>query len=218
MKRTWIILLFINTVVCGQITLDHARDSAVKRYHISSYSYHESFIGRAGYGAPLILTRDGGATAFGDSDEGTMMVRLGKSGRQLWRVRIAAKGDEMEPQSVVEDKSGNFYAFILVYDNTRYRGGCERVIFLDESGVIKWDKYIGSCNVVNNPTVAYIRSLDDGRIALRGQVVTDHPVPGKDPVYHFWEGWLNNKGVLTQKAGDVIDWSKPDWKKRFSPE
>lgn len=54
---------------------------------------------------------------------------------------------------------------------------------------------------------------------MRGQVVIEKPVEGKDPQYPFWDGWLNTKGVLTQKkTGAVIDWSNKDWEKRFKPE
>ncbi len=81
-----------------------------------------------------------------------------------------------------------------------------------------WDKFIGSCLLINNPVVSYIRSLADGRIYLRGHVVTKAPLEGKDPEYNFWEGWLNSAGVLTQKSGEVIDWKNPEWMKRFKPE
>ncbi len=218
MKHFAVMLLFVSSTGYGQLTLDIAQDSAVKKYHISSYSYHEQFKGHKEYGAPLILTADGGGAAFGDGDEGTMLVKLDKNGKQQWKRIIQPKGDEMESQSVVQDKTGNYYVFILVYDHTKYRGGCERAIFLNTTGAIVWDKFIGSCSLVNNPTIAYIRALDDGRIALRGQVVTKAPVKGEDPKYQFWEGWMNSKGVLTQKTGDVIDWKKQDWQKLFKPE
>jgi hypothetical protein len=218
MKYLFVILLFVSSIGYGQLTMEAAYDSAVRKYHIGSYSYHEQFKGHTGYGAPLILTSDGGGAAFGDGDEGTMLVKLDKTGKVQWKRIIKPKGDESESQSVVQDKNGNYYVFILVYDNTKYRGGCERVVFLTKTGTIVWDKFIGSCNLINNPTVAYIRALSDGRIALRGQTVTEKPVEGKDPQYHFWDGWLNTKGVLTQKTGEVIDWSNKDWEKRFKPE
>jgi hypothetical protein len=107
---------------------------------------------------------------------------------------------------------------MLTYDETKYRGGCERVIFLNKAGTIVWDKFIGTCNLLNNPTVSYIRQLNDGRIIMRGHVVTQKPAKGKDPQYRFWEGWLDKTGKLTQQAGDVIDWKKPEWKKKFEPD
>jgi hypothetical protein len=218
MKQLPVILLFVNSVAYGQLTIDVARDSAVRKYHIGSYSYHEEFIGHKGYGAPLILTADGGGAAFGDGDEGTMLVKMDKTGKVVWKKIIAPKGDEVESQSVVQDLAGNYYVFQLVYNSAKYRGGCERAICLSKTGAILWDKYIGTCTLLNNPTIAYLRTLGDGRIALRGQVVTKTPPQGKDPEYHFWEGWLNSKGVLTQKVGEVIDWKNPDWKNLFKPE
>ena len=218
MKTIMIVLLFIGYTASAQLTMDMAYDSAVLKYHIGSYSYHEQFKGHKGYGAPLILTSDNGAAAFGDGDEGAMLVKLNKNGKVEWKRTITPKGDEMESQSVVQDKNGNYYVCILIYDNTKYRGGCERVIFINKTGTILWDKFIGSCALVNNPTISYLRSLSDGRIALRGQVVLKAPEKDKDPAYHFWEGWINSKGELTQKTGDVIDWKNQDWQKLFKPE
>lgn len=215
-----LILILLFTFISGysQMTIDLARDSAVIKYHIGSYSYHEQFIGFKGYGAPLILTQDGGAAAFGDGDEGSMLVKLDKTGKVQWKRTIQQKGDEMESQSVVQDAYGNYYVCILVYDHTKYRGGCERVIFINKTGAIVWDKYIGAFAQLNNPTIAYSQMLSDGRIAYRGQVVTKAPEKGKDPTYQFWEGWMNSKGVLTQKAGQTIDWSNKDWQKLFKPD
>ena len=218
MKHAWIIFFFICSISYGQLTIEAAGNNSVRKYHISSYSYHEQFIGHKGFGAPLILTADGGGAAFGDGDEGTMFVKLDKNGKEQWKRTISPKGNEMESQSVVEDVNGNYYVFILIYDNCKYRGGCERVVFINKLGAIGWDKFIGPCYLENNPTVAYIRAMSDGRIALRGQAVTEKPDEGKDPAYHFWEGWINNKGILTQKTGDVIDWANQDWKKKFGPE
>ncbi len=218
MKHLWIVLIFISSAGYCQLTVKMAQDSAVRKYHIGTYSYHEKFIGHNGYGAPLILTSDGGGAVFGDGDDGIMLVKLDKTGKLQWKRTLPRKGDEIESQSVVQDKLGNYYVFMLIYDNSKYRGGCERVIFLNKSGNIVWDKFIGSCELLNNPTVSYIRALSDGRIAMRGHVVTEKPQEGKDPVYHYWEGWLVSKGTLTQKSGAVIDWSNKEWEKKFNPD
>lgn len=216
----FIILIFTVSTSFGQLTIEAANDSAVMKYHIGQYSYHGQFKGHKDYGAPLILTADGGAAAFGDGDEGSMLVKLDKNGNIQWKKSFTAKGTEMESQSVVQDKGGNYYVFILVYDEAKfkYRGGCERTIFINKTGTIVWDKFIGSCNLVASPTVSYIRSLSDGRIAMRGHVVKVKPLEGKDPQYNFWEGWLDKTGKLTQKSGDVIDWKNEEWKKKFNPE
>lgn len=215
----YIVLFSIITLnAFGQLTVERAQDST-RRYHIAAYSYHEAFIGYRDYGAPVYLTRDGGAAVFGDGDDGAMLVKLDKSGNQVWKKVIAPKGEEVESQSVVQDTQGNYFIFQLIYDATKYRGGCERAVMLNKSGSVVWDKFIGSCQLINNPTVSYIKSLPDGRIALRGHVVKEKPPEGMDPTYYFWEGWLNSKGVLTQKTGPVIDWSKQEeWKSRLKPE
>jgi hypothetical protein len=215
---TFATLLF-NVAAYGQLTVDVVREKAVIKYHIGTYSYHEQFIGHKSYGAPLILTSDGGGAAFGSGDEGIMLVKLDKEGKEQLKRIIKPKGNETESQSVVQDKNGNYYLFMLTYDETKYRGGCERVVCLNKAGTILWDKFIGSCNLVNNPTVSYIRALSDGRIALRGHVVKETPPEGKDPTYYYWEGWLDKAGKLTQKTGPVIDWKKQEeWQSRLKPE
>ena len=218
MKTLLILLLLLANTVSAQLTMEAANEKTVRKYHIGASTYFDAFVGHKGYGAVVILTDDGGAAAFGDGDEGTMLVRLDKNGGELWKRKLTHKGNEMEPQAVAEDKAGNFYLFMLVYDNTKYRGGCERVVAFNKAGIQLWDKYLGVFALMNNPTVSWIRTADNGTIAMRGHIVTEKPAEGKDPAYHFWEANLNSKGALTQKSGDVIDWSKPEWQNRFKPE
>lgn len=214
------LLLFTGLTITthGQLALTTANDSTVRKYHIGASTYFDDFKGHAGFGALLILTNDGGAAAFGDGDEGTMLIKLDKTGKLQWKKNVKAKGDEVESQCVAQDKAGNFYVFQLVYDRAKYRGGNERVVCFTKSGTILWDKYIGQFSPINNPIASYIRSIDDGRIYIRGHIAPKAPPAGKDPEYHFWEGWLNSAGVLTQKAGEVIDWKKEEWQKKFKPD
>jgi hypothetical protein len=211
-------LVLGSSTVSGQISIERAQEVS-RQFHLSSYSYHEQFIGHVGYGAPVILTSDGGAAAFGDGDEGPMLIKFDTAGRVQWKKTFSPKGTEMELQSVVQDKNGDFFVFALVYGISTYRGGCERAAFINRKGTVVWDKFIGTCNLLNSPTVSYIRALPDGRISLRGHVVKQSPPKGQDPTYLFWEGWLNTKGVMTQKAGAVIDWKKTEeWQSRLKPE
>lgn len=217
MKNLLIILCLFSSTTYAQLTIQAAKDSTQK-YHISSYSYMEQFVGHAGYGAPVILTLDSGAAVFGNGDEGIMLVKLNKKGKKQWTKIIQAKGTETEAQAVVQDKNGNFYVFMLVHGTTSYRGGRERCVMLGKTGAILWDKYIGTGLLLNNPTVSYLETLKDGKIALRGQVVKTKQVEGKDPVYLFWEATMDNKGVMIEKTGVVLDWSNPDWKKLYAPK
>ena len=210
-------LLFFSLCICstgyGQLTMDSAQ-ATVSRYRLGYSSYFAPFLKHSGYGAPIILTRDGGAAAFGSN----MLYKLDEQGEEQWMRSIKPDFDEMESQGVVEDTKGNLYLFMLSYDAKRYRGGSERVICFDKDGVMLWDKTLGAHTLENNPTVAYIRKLEDGRIYLRGHVVTDKPVKGSDPVYRYWEGWLDSTSKLTQKPGETIDWAQGEWQKRFAPE
>ncbi len=221
MKYLFILFLFVSTLGNAQLTME-ASNEIQSRYDVGSYSYHEEFKGHPGYGAPIILTADGGMAIFGDSEDSVgihgLLAKLDKTGKEQWKRIIRPQFDNLESQSVVQDKAGNFYVFIISYDQTRYRGGSQRIVCMDKTGKILWDKTIGKYDVMNNPSFSYIRALSDGRIALRGHIVTEKPVEGKDPIYHYWEGWINYQGKLTQKTGAVLDWSKPEWKKLFKPE
>jgi hypothetical protein len=215
MKYSWLIVLFVvnASITYGQLSMDSARN-IVSKYRLGSSTYFEPFKERPGYGAPWILTNDGGAAAFGDN----MLYKFSKTGKEQWMRTVKAQFDEMESQSVAQDSKGNLYVFMLSYDSKRYRGGSERVLCYDKNGKLLWDKTLGAYTLMNNPTVSYIRALKDGRIYMRGHVVKEKPLEGKDPVYRYWEGWLDSTGKLTQKANEEIDWSKDEWQKKFKPE
>ena len=220
MKYLFVILSLFSSLAYGQLSINEARE-AFYSYKLGSYDYHGQFIGYSGYGAPVITTLDGGAAFFGGTEDSTgsigLIVKLDKDGKEEWKQAIRPQFDMIETQSVVQDNSGDFYVFMISYDNKKYRGGCERIVYLKKNGPIIWDKIIGECDLLNNPIISYIRSLEDGRIALRGHMTTQKPRPGEDPQYRYWEGWIDNKGKLTQKTGDVIDWENKDWEELFKP-
>jgi len=221
MKYLIVILSLVSSLAYGQLSIDDARKSFYT-YKLGSYDYHEEFIGYAGYGAPIIITSDGGASFLGGSGDSIgslgLIVKINENGMEEWKQIVRPQFDDIETQSVVQDINGNFYVFLLSYDNEKYRGGCERIVHINKDGSIIWDKIIGDCELVNNPVIAYIKALDDGRIALRGHIVIKKPDKGKDPEYCYWEGWIDNKGILKQKTGDIIDWANQDWQKLFKPE
>lgn len=198
-----------------QISIDQAK-LAAQGLHLGSYSYHEVFIGHANYGAPVILTDDGGAALFGagESEEGSgaLLVKLNSAGEEEWSTLITTTDEEMEPQSVIQNAGGDYFVFMLVYNSEKYRGGCQRMVKLDAQGNLLWDKMVGEFTLLNNPTIGRIMKLSDGSIQLRGQVVIDEPVEGHDPQYRFWEAMLSWEGQLKQEVGGVIDWKQDDWK------
>lgn len=220
-----IISTFIIAFIClhsnAQMTIQQARELS-NSYQLGSYSYHQQFIGFKNYGAPLILTKDGGMAVYGDGEvDGKacgVLVKTDKNGKEQWKKSIVKQFDELESQSVVESSTGNFLVFMLSYDHTRYRGGSQRVICYDKNGKQLWDKTLGKYTLANNPTISYIKALPDGRIALRGHIVLKEAVEGNDPVYNYWEGWLDGTGKLTQKTGKVLDWSDKSWEDLYKPE
>jgi hypothetical protein len=213
MKNILLVLVVFTSTATAQLSMDSAK-AIVGKLRIGSSTYFEPFLQRPGYGAPWILTREGGAAAFGSNT----LYKFDKKGREMWNKNIVPQFNELETQAVAEDAKGNLYAFMLSYDNKRYRGGSERVLCFKKDGTRLWDKTLGAYTLMNNPTIAYIKPENDGRIYMRGHVVTDKPVEGKDPKYRYWEGWLDATGQLTQKVGDQIDWAKGEWQKKFSPE
>ncbi|MBL7866100.1 MAG: hypothetical protein JNK10_14560 [Cyclobacteriaceae bacterium] len=210
MKTALFMILFCHTAF-AQLSLEAAKEKTVSKYHIGASTYFDGFVGHAGYGAIVILTADGGAASFCDGDEGTVLVKLTKSGMEQFKKKVTHKGDEMEPQAVAEDKAGNLYLFMLVYDHTKYRGGNERVVCYNKAGTLLWDKYIGKFSAINNPIVSWVRTGQGGGLELRGHIATEKPEEGKDPVYRFWEATLNSKDLVTPRIGDAIDWAKSEW-------
>lgn len=92
------------------------------------------------------------------------------------------------------------------------------MICFSKTGTVLWDKLLGTYTLLNRPTVSYVCKLKDGRIEMRGHVVREKPALGKDPKYHYWEGWFNSKGILTEKTGDILDWGNSEWQKKYKPE
>ncbi|MFO0357313.1 MAG: hypothetical protein ACK50A_10175 [Sphingobacteriaceae bacterium] len=208
-----VILLFTGLIGQAQISADSAK-KLIKSYRLGYSSYFDPFIGKAGYGAPWIISKDGNVIVFGDNT----LIKVASNGKEMWKRTLKPIGDETECQSVAEDVKGNLYTFMLVYDQKKYRGGCERVVCYDKTGKLLWDKYLGTFTLLNNPTVSYIKPDKEGKIYMRGHVAKDKPAEGKDPVYLYWEGWLDVTGKLTQKAGEAIDWKQDKWQKIFKPE
>lgn len=217
MKPLLCFLLLVNVSAFGQLTFTQAQDS-LRKYHLGVSTYFADFLGHASYGAGVNLTKDGGAVGFGDGDNGLELIRLTKTGKVLWRKGMKKQFEEVEAQCIAQDSLGNFYVFMLNYNPNWYRGGSERVVCFNSKGLQLWDKMLGNYTLLNNPVVSYVRTVDSGRIEMRGHVVTEKPLPGKDPSYHYWQGWYNSKGILKTKAGDIIDWSNPQWMKKFKPE
>ena len=213
MKYLTVILFFLGLNAYGQLTMD-TLTIIVADYRLGYSSYFEPFRGKERYGAPWILSVDGGGAGFGDN----VLYKFDKKGKEVWQRTIKPQFDEMESQVVAQDTKGNLYVFMLSYDSKRYRGGSERVLCYNKQGKLLWDKTLGPYTLMNNPIVSYVRPLKDGRIYMRGHVVKEKPVEGKDPVYRYWEGWLDSLGKLTQKANEPIDWSKDEWQKKFKPE
>jgi hypothetical protein len=217
MKYTFLILFIVNVQAYSQLTFQRAQDS-LRKYHLGVSTYFDEFQGHELYGAGVILTKDGGAAGFGDGDNGLELIKLDKSGIVQWRRTIKKQFEETETQCVAQDKLGNFYLFMLNYNPDGYRGGSERLVCFSSKGLLLWDKMLGNYTLLNNPVVSYVRTLDDGRIEMRGHIVKDKPLEGKDPLYYYWQGWCNSSKELTTKTGELIDWKKPEWKIKFKPE
>jgi len=220
MKKYIFLLMLVSSASYGQLSIDEAIALA-REYRIGSYYYMEQFSGHFGYGAPVILTADKGAAIFGDTGDESgsfgLLVRFDSTGAEAWSRKIRQKGSDMESQVVVEDARGNYYVFIISYERGKYRGGSERVVHIRDGGEILWEKMLGNLTLLDNPVVAYVKALDGGRIEMRGHVVIEKPVEGKDPVYQTWTAWLDSEGHYSQEIGEQIDWSGSEWKDRLKP-
>jgi hypothetical protein len=217
MRYAILLFLLVNLQAYSQLTIKQAQDS-LRKYHLGVSTYFSDFMGHDSYGAGVSLTKDGGAVGFGDGDNGLELIKLDITGKTEWSRGIKKQFEEIEPQCVALDNLGNYYVFMLNYNPDGYRGGSERLLCFSIKGDLLWDKMLGPYTLMNNPVVSYVRTLNDGRIEMRGHIVKDQPLAGKDPVYHYWQGWCNSKGVITTKVGEVIDWGNPEWMKKFQPE
>jgi len=194
----------------GQLNLLEAKKVA-EEFKYVSYRYLEEFEGHEGYAAPIIISTDGGALFFTRPNDGNQydLVKINKEGKKEWSIELKAKFDDMESQGIVENSKGNYYAFLLSYNQSRYRGGAERVIYLSRNGEIIWEQLLGDYTLENNPTCSWIRIHSDDQLEMRGHIVTDPELKDRNPEYRFWKGWLNPLGERSDEIGTVIDWSDP---------
>jgi outer membrane protein assembly factor BamB len=212
MKKLIPVLVFVNSCSFAQLTMDTLK-KIVQPLYLGYSTYFSDFAGKQGYGGPYVLTKDGGAAAFGDN----VLYKFDKTGKQTWKHAIKDRYQEMETQVCAEDGKGNLYCFMLEYNRAVYRGGNERLVCFDKTGKLLWDKTIGKAAAFNNPIVSYVKPDADGKIYMRGHVAFEKKENG-DPKYLYWEGWIDALGKFTQKTGDEIDWGKPEWQKKFKPE
>jgi hypothetical protein len=212
MKKLIAFLVMISSSGLAQLTMDSLA-KITQPLRLGYSSYFSDFAGKAGYGGPYVLTKDGGGAAFGDN----VLYKFDKAGKQTWKRAIKDRYEEMETQVCAEDGKGNVYCFMLEYNRKVYRGGNERLVCYDKTGKLLWDKTIGKAAALNNPIVSYVKPGDDGKIYMRGHVAFEKKANG-DPKYLYWEGWIDALGKLTQKTGEEIDWAKGEWQKKFKPE
>jgi hypothetical protein len=213
MKSLTIMFCALCSAAYGQLTMD-SLNKIVQPYHLGYSSYFAPFVGKTGYGAPWILTSDGGGAGFGDN----VMHKFDKRGKETWKREVKAQfNGETEGQVMAQDTKGNFYLFLLQYNPKGYRGGAERVVCYDKTGKFLWDKILGKFSALNNPIVSYVKPAEDGKIYMRGHMAKEQAANG-DPKYLFWEGWIDATGKLTQKTGEEIDWAKSEWQAKFKPE
>src|SRR5688572_20401086 len=185
MKNLTLALVLFCSGSFAQLTMDSLK-IIVQPLYLGYSSYFSEFAGKEGYGGPYILTRDGGAAAFGDN----VVYKFDKKGKQIWKRAIKDRFEEMETQVVAEDSKGNLYAFMLEYNRKVYRGGTERIVCYDKTGKLLWDKVLGKYAALNNPIVSYVKPTTDGRIYMRGHVAKEKKANG-DPKYLYWEGWYD---------------------------
>ncbi len=212
MKKSTMFFLLAATLSYGQLTMDSLK-KIVAPLRLGYSTYFSDFAGKAGYGGPWILTKDGGGAAFGDN----VLYKFDKKGKETWKRPIKDRYEEMETQVTAEDTKGNLFCFMLEYNRKVYQGGNERLVCYDKTGKLLFDKTIGKTAALNNPIVSYVKPTDDGRIYLRGHVAKEKKENG-DPKYLYWEGWIDALGKLTQTTGEEIDWGKQEWQKKFKPE
>lgn len=220
--KSFFTVFFLTTFISfGQMTYEKASELS-RKYEVYAYSYFEGFAGKPGYAAAVILTHDGGCAFLGEwyegENHGPLLIKLDSAGNEQWQTKLKGSYDESESQGIVQDSNGNFYVFALVYSNSGYRGGCERVMCVSAKGTLIWDNLIGKFTLVNRPTFSYIHADENGKIELRGHIVKETPAEGKDPDSYYWSAWLNADGSMEQTTGQLINWETDKWQDWYKAE
>jgi hypothetical protein len=208
MKKLLLVLItFSNINYFAQATLEDGKSWA-KENGITLHSDLTSYIGKADFGAPVIITRDAGLMVIGAYSEGdskgAKVVFLNEKKEVIWSHFFGAKNDNTEAQSIIEDRTGYFYIFMEAHNKLDDTDTRERVVKVNSRGEIQWDYALEEKEENYHRHCAYVKLDDDGKnLVLFGTVQPDK-VAIENNEHYSWEAKLDGNGKLDSEIGELL--------------
>jgi len=206
-KLLLLFIIFSNISYFAQATLDDGKSYA-KENGITLHSDLTSYIGKADFSAPVIITRDGGLIIIGGYSEGgskgAKVVFLNEKKEVIWSHFFGSKNDNTEAQSIIEDRTGYFYIFMEAHNKLDETDTRERVVKVNARGEIQWDYALEEKEENYHRHCAYVKLHEDGKhLVLFGTVQPDK-VAIKNNEHYTWQAKLDGNGKLDSEIGELL--------------
>ncbi|MDG2227841.1 MAG: hypothetical protein P8L20_08940 [Flavobacteriales bacterium] len=208
MKKIFLVLIvFFSLDYFAQISLEDGQNWA-KSNGVTLNPDVSSYIGKDGFAAPVVITRDAGLMLVGESFEGkskgAKVVFLNENKEVIWSHFFGSKNDNTEAQSVIEDRTGYFYIFMEAHNKLDATDTRERVVKVNARGEVQWDYALEEKEEHYHRHCAYVKLDEDGkRLALFGTVQPDK-VAIENNEHYSWQAKLDGNGKLDSEIGDLL--------------
>ena len=208
MKKLLLILItFSNINYFAQITLEDGKNWANNNGVILN-SDLSNYIGKAGFAAPIVITRDGGLMIIGEYSEGeskgAKVIFFNENNELIWSHFFGSKNDNIKAQSIIEDRTGYFYVFMEARNKVDATETRERVVKVNSRGKIQWDYALEEKEEHYHRHCTYVKLDEDGkRLVLFGTVQPDK-VAIENNEHYSWQAKLDGNGKLDSEIGDLL--------------
>ena len=208
MKKVFLVLTtFFSFNYFAQISLEDGKDWA-KSNGVTLNSDFSSYIGKDGFAAPIVITRDAGLMLVGEGFEGkskgAKVVFLNEKKEVIWSHFFGSKNDNTEAQSIIEDRTGYFYVFMEAHNKLDATDTRERVVKVNARGEIQWDYALEEKEEHYHRHCTYVKLDDDGKhLALFGTVQPDK-VAIQNNEHYSWQAKLDGNGKLDSEIGELL--------------
>ena len=206
-KLVLVLITFLSINYFAQVNLEDGKSYA-KENGITLHSDLTSYIGKADFSAPVIITRDGGLMIIGEGYEGKFkgakVVFLNEKKEVIWSHFFGSKNDNTEAQSIIEDRTGYFYIFMEAHSKLDDTDTRERVVKVNARGEIQWDYALEEKEEHYHRHCSYVKLDEDGKhLVLFGTVQPDK-VSIKNNEHYSWQAKLDGNGKLDSEIGELL--------------
>jgi len=208
MKKLLLVLItFSNINYFAQITLEDGKNWANNNGVILN-SDLSNYIGKAGFAAPIVITRDGGLMIIGEYSEGeskgAKVIFFNENKELIWSHFFGSKNDNIKAQSIIEDRTGYFYVFMEARNKVDATETRERVVKVNSRGKIQWDYALEEKEEHYHRHCTYVKLDEDGkRLVLFGTVQPDK-VAIENNEHYSWQAKLDGNGKLDSEIGELL--------------